>query len=73
MRLKAVVLFAACFLMQTVLDAGITPQSGSMTNKDVIELKQAGGGDDLIILRIRPDQFHDEYVRHRCIQICGSV
>jgi uncharacterized protein DUF4410 len=53
MTKRAIAVLVACLLIQTVLNAGSKPQSGQMTNKDVIELKKAGLGDDVIILRMR--------------------
>jgi hypothetical protein len=53
MRLKLLASFALSVLMQTVLSAATQPQNQPMTNKDVIELKHAGLGDDLVVLRMR--------------------
>src|SRR5262249_51450589 len=53
MRVRTAAFLAACFLMLSVFCAGSPPQSGQMTNKDVIELKHAGLRDDVIILRMR--------------------
>ena len=54
MKLHAIALLLTSFLLYAVNAAIASPQNNApITNNDVIELKRAGLGDDVIILRIR--------------------